>query len=131
MHKTNVERDFSFLMAFVFVCISAYMYFFQSRSLQQSSIGVLFAIGFLATGFLKPSSLRYPLKLWMRLGHLMGKFVSPIVLGIIFFCIITPVAFLTRLFGRDSLRLKKGNSQTFWIDRNLARQPSKSFLTQF
>jgi TRAP-type C4-dicarboxylate transport system permease small subunit len=130
--RTNKsERDFSFLISFVFICLTAYKYFIQSWSLTQSSIGLSLAIGFLAVGFIKPSLLRFPLKLWMRLGDLMGKFVSPLVLGMIFFCMITPVAILIRIFGRDELRLKRIHASSFWVDRDPERQPSKSFNTQF
>lgn len=130
--RTNKsERDFSFLIAFVFICLTAYKHFIQSWSLTQSSIGLLLAIGFLAVGFIKPSLLCFPLKLWMRLGDLMGKFVSPLVLGMIFFCIITPVAIVIRILGRDELRLKRIHASSLWVERDPKRQPSKSFNTQF
>lgn len=125
------ERDFGFLIAFVLICLSAYKYFIQSWSLLQSLIGLLLAIGFFLIGLLMSSSLRIPLKLWMRLGDLMGRFVSPLILGMIFFCLITPIALLMRLFGRDELRLKRIHVSSFWMERDPGRQPSKSFNTQF
>ncbi len=125
------ELHFSFLIAFVLVCLSAYMYFTQSWSLRQSSFGLTLAIGILAIGFKKPSLLHFPLKLWMYLGELMGKVVSPIVLSLLFFGMITPVAILTRIFGRDELRLKIISVNSYWVVRDPDRQPSKSFNTQF
>jgi hypothetical protein len=59
----------------------------------------------------------------------MGKFVSPIVLGIIFFLLITPVAIITRLFGRDELLIKKREVPSYWIEKE-AIDPD-SFKDQF
>ena len=69
-------------------------------------------------------------KLWMRFGLLLGQIISPLVLGIIFFGIFTPVAFLMRLSGRDELRLKFKNKTSYWILRNEPIQ-GDSFRRQY
>jgi hypothetical protein len=56
-------------------------------------------------------------KLWVRLGQLIGAIISPIVLGIIFFGIVSPYALVMRLFGRDELRLKLGKQKSYWKSR--------------
>jgi len=56
-------------------------------------------------------------KLWMKFGILLGKIVSPIIMGIIFFGIFTPIAILMRLFRRDELRLSFKKKKTHWINR--------------
>ena len=56
-------------------------------------------------------------KLWMKFGILLGMIISPIIMGIIFFGIFTPIAFLMRLSGRDELRLRFKKKKTYWIDR--------------
>jgi hypothetical protein len=129
--SNKLARDFGILIATVVSCLSAYKYYIQSWTLMYFSCGLLLSIGFLAIGFIKPSLLRFPLRLWMRLGDLMGKVVSPLILGIIFFLMITPIAILTRLLGRDFLSLKRVDTHSFWKQRDLERQPSKSFNTQF
>ena len=68
---------------------------------------------------------------WFALGQLMGQVVSPIVLGAIFFLILTPVALITRLFGRDELRLKRKRVDSYWIERNQDINPAESFKNQF
>ena len=69
-------------------------------------------------------------KLWMRFGLLLGIIVSPIVLGIIFFGLFTPIAMLMRLSGRDELKLKFSRKASHWISRS---EPIKSgsFKNQF
>lgn len=58
-----------------------------------------------------------PLNLaWMLLGQFLGKFMTPIILAIFFFGIITPFAVSMKIFGRDELRLKKKNLPTYWVD---------------
>ena len=68
---------------------------------------------------------------WHELGMLLGKIVSPIVLGVIFFLMITPISLITRLFGRDELRLKKLSLQSYWVDRSPSGPSSDSFKNQF
>ncbi len=68
---------------------------------------------------------------WFALGQLMGRVVSPIVLGAIFFLILTPVALIMRLFGRDELRLKRKAVDTYWVDRNHDITTAESFKNQF
>jgi len=70
-------------------------------------------------------------KAWMKLGDLLGKVISPIVLGIIFFVLLAPVALVTRLLGRDELRLKMSNSSSYWIDRTPPGPAGDSFKNQF
>ena len=70
-------------------------------------------------------------KAWMRLGELMGKVVSPFVLGVIFFALITPIALITRFFSRDELRLKRTNGDSYWINRTPPGPSKDSFKKQF
>lgn len=68
---------------------------------------------------------------WFLLGEMLGKIVSPVVLGVIFFGLLTPVGLVTRLFGRDELRLKKRESSSHWVEREPAGPPPESFNNQF
>ena len=69
-------------------------------------------------------------KLWFRFGLLLSTIVSPIVLGVIFFGIFTPIAVLMRMSGRDELRLKFNNKASHWISRSPPIQ-SDTFKHQF
>ena len=69
-------------------------------------------------------------KLSIRLGLLLGMIISPIVLGIIFFGLFTPIAALMRLSGRDELRLKIANKESHWISRS-ETITSETFKNQF
>ena len=66
----------------------------------------LIAVILLLIALIKPDLLLPLNKLWMRFGLLLGSFVNPLVLGIIFFGLFTPIAFLMRIMGRDELKIK-------------------------
>lgn len=57
-------------------------------------------------------------KSWIKLGELLGKIIAPIIMGVIYFFILTPISLLVRLFGKDLLNLKKNKDQTYWIKRD-------------
>ena len=85
---------------------------------------------FLLITLIKSDALLPLNKLWMRFGLLLGMIVSPIVLGVIFFGLFTPIAMLMRLSGRDELRLKFTQKASHWISRGEPIK-SESFKHQF
>jgi hypothetical protein len=115
---------------FTFIFLIAAVYFYLNSFMTATYIfAVTAAIFFLVT--LVKADLLLPLnKLWMRFGLLLGMIVSPIVLGVIFFGLFTPIALLMRLSGRDELRLKFKGKNTHWISRDEAI-PADSFKNQF
>ena len=126
------ERSFGLLFGAVFVLLAAYGWFFKSWSsvVELSLLGV--ALAFVLLGFVAPKILSPLNWLWFQLGQLLGKIVSPIVLGAIFFLLLTPVSLVTRLFGRDELCLKRKASQTsYWLDRAPPGPAPDSFKNQF
>lgn len=80
---------------------------------------------------LSPERLSPINKLWFEFGILLGKVVSPIVLAIIFFTLITPAALVTRFFGRDELKLRKRLTNSYWISRVPAGPTKDSFKNQY
>ena len=77
------------------------------------------------------SSLLSPFNLlWFKFGLLLGKIVNPLIMGIFFFILITPISLITKLFGRDELRIKRKSVTTYWINKDTA-QESTSFKNQY
>ena len=89
------------------------------------SLSILFA---LITIFI-PSALAPLNKAWFALSLFLGRVVSPIVLSMIFFVVIVPVALIARLFGRDALLLKKRKVASYWVDKEPIEPDS--FKNQF
>jgi len=78
---------------------------------------VLTALIFLILGLYNSKILTPFNKIWMKLGLLLGNIISPIVMGIIFYGIVTPTGLLVRMFRKDILKLNKNNNNTYWENR--------------
>jgi polyferredoxin len=127
--KLPSNRKFGFFFTAIFTLIG--MSFFSDES-----AAVSYTLFFLATILLVitiiNSNMLLPLnKLWMKLGLLLGMIVSPIVLGIIFFGLFTPISLLMKLFGRDELRLKLVARPTHWKERDANTSQTDTFKYQF
>ena len=122
------NRKFGFFFTIVFAVAAAYFYY--STNLIWAHAFIATASIFLLTTLIKSDALLPLNKLWMRFGFLLGMIVSPIVLGVIFFGLFTPIAILMRFSGRDELRLKFAQNVSHWISREEAIK-SGSFKHQF
>ena len=71
-------------------------------------------------------------RLWLKFGALLHMIVSPIVLGVLFFLTITPIALILRLMGKDLLRLKRSQgTSSYWIERKPPGPPPETMINQF
>ena len=122
------NRKFGFFFTFVFTVAAAYFYYLADAI--WAYVFIAAASIFLLVTLIKSDALLPLNKLWMHFGHLLGMIVSPIVLGIIFFGLFMPIAFVMRLSGRDELRLKFIKKSSHWIPRNDPLK-SESFKQQF
>ena len=122
------NKKFGFFFTFVFAILAFYLLFIDSI-LWAQALAILAVLFFLITAII-PQVLLPLNKLWMRLGLLLGMIVSPIVLGIIFFGLVTPYGVVMRMFGRDELRLKFTKKSSHWISRSELIK-SDSFKNQF
>ena len=118
------------LVFFIFFLILA-IYFFVYKNLLFLAFFLIFlALIFLILGIIN-STLLSPLNLaWFKLGLLMGKIVNPLIMGLLFFILITPIALITKLFGRDELRIKKKNVSTYWVNKDIDKN-STSLKNQY
>jgi hypothetical protein len=123
------NRKFGWFFAAVFSAVAAYAYWRGWNKV--SLVTLIAAISFAVATLLSPQLLAPLNRLWYGLGMLLGKIISPIVLGLIFFVLITPVSLVTRLFGRDELKMKKRNVESYWVDRSPPGPPSDSFKNQY
>lgn len=122
------NKKFGFFFILVFVIASGW--FYSKDSFTWASAFAAAAVIFFIVTIIKADALLPLNKLWMRLGLVLGKIVSPIVLGIVFFGLFTPIAIFMRLSGRDELCLKFKNKTSHWISRSEPIQED-SFKRQF
>ena len=130
MKKSTVtNRNFGFFFTAVFFTASIYFLLYM--------VDYPFWI-FLSLSVLKLfSTLYYPNflspfnRLWFLIGMLLGRVISPVILGIIFFLLITPMSIILKIVGRDELNLKRERKETFWVLRESEEIDPQSFKKQF
>ena len=126
------NKKFGFFFAAVFLVATTYFYINNASSSVVSILGVV-GLSFLVATLVNPDVLLPLNRLWMRFGLLLGMIISPIVMGIIFFGLFTPMSLTMRLFRRDELRLRFKNKKTHWILRDFpdGDELSDSFKHQY
>ena len=65
-------------------------------------------------------------KLWCKLGILLGNFITPIIMGIIFFFVVTPTGIIMKLLRKDLIKLKKNNDKSYWIEKKYFKSSMKN-----
>ena len=114
MKKISSNKSFGILFFIVFALISIWP-LIQGGSLRIWPIPI--AILFLILGLIN-SKLLNPLNIvWVKFGELLGRIIAPIVMSIIYFLIVTPTGLFMRLIGKDLLKIKFSNRQSYWTKR--------------
>ena len=121
--KIGSNRSFGIVFFIVFLLISIYPIFNEgSIRLWSLLIAVIFLIlGLLNSKFLTPLN-----KAWFKFGMILGKFISPIVMGVIFFGVVTPIALIMRVLGKDLLNLKYNGNKSYWIEKSGPKSKMKN-----
>ncbi len=109
--KDNIT--FGILFFIVFLIIGLYP-LKNGLNIRLWSLGLSFV--FLIITFIRPNLFTPLNKLWIQFGILLGKIISPIVMGLVFFFVVTPIGILVRLFKKDVMGLKKKET-SYWINR--------------
>ena len=113
--KHSSNKSFGIVFFIVFLVIGFYPIINDGN---YRAWALVISLIFLILGLLN-SSILTPLNLiWFKFGILLGNIVAPIVMGIIFFFVITPIGITMRLFGKDLLNLKKNSKETYWINKD-------------
>tara|TARA_Y100000590_G_scaffold395430_1_gene475415 strand:- start:151 stop:534 length:384 start_codon:yes stop_codon:yes gene_type:complete len=112
--KAGSNKSFGIVFFVFFLAVAIYPIFFDGN-LRVWSLIISFI--FLILGLIN-SNLLTPLNLlWFKFGMLLGKIVSPIVMGFVFFLVVTPTGYIMRFLNKDLLRLKRKNINSYWIER--------------
>tara|TARA_Y100001970_G_C13821234_1_gene645002 strand:+ start:327 stop:713 length:387 start_codon:yes stop_codon:yes gene_type:complete len=113
--KISSNRNFGFVFCIVFLIIGLWPLLSLNEVRYWS---IIISIIFLILGLLNSKVLGPLNKIWFYFGITLGKIISPLIMGIIFFFVVTPIGILMRLFKKDILRLKKNKEKSYWIQRN-------------
>ena len=121
--KIGSNKSFGVVFFLVFLLISLYP-LINDGNLRIWSFVI--SIIFLILGILNSKILSPLNKIWFKFGLLLGKVISPIVMGIIFFIVVTPTGLILRLFQKDVLNLKFNNNNTYWIEKSGPKSKMKN-----
>ena len=127
MKKENIKigsnKSFG-IVFFVFFLLVGIFPLLSNENIRTWSI--ILSIVFLILGLLSSSILSPLNKIWFKFGILLGSFVSPIVMGLVFFAIVTPTSLIMKFLGKNLLNLKKDNKKTYWIERSKIKSKMKN-----
>ena len=127
--KTSSNRSFGITFTTVFIII-ALLPLLKHHTLSYGWL--FFAVAMLLITFTSPNLLTVPNKIWTRFGLLLGKVMTPIIIGIMFFIMLTPIALILRCLGKDLLKLRlQASNQSYWILRSPPGPEPESLHQQF
>ena len=123
--KISSNRSFGIVFFIVFLLIAFYPLINQGEiRIWSALISLLFLIlGIINSKILTPLN-----KVWFKFGIFLGKIISPIIMGAIFFLVVTPIAFLMRMLKKDLLNLKYNKNSSYWIEKT---DPKSTMKNQF
>ena len=121
--KVSSNRSFGIVFFIVFLLIATYP-LLKGNDLRIWSLVISFI--FLILGLIDSKILTPLNRLWFKFGLLLGKFISPLIMGIIFFIVVTPIGIIMRLLKKDLLNLKYNKKETYWIDKSGPKSKMKN-----
>ena len=121
--KISSNRSFGIVFFIVFLIISTYP-LIDGGNLRIWSLIV--SVIFLILGLLNSNILAPFNKLWFKFGIFLGNIISPIIMGIIFFTVVTLTSFIMKLLGKDLLNLKKSKNKSYWIEKAKIKSTMKN-----
>ena len=121
--KISSNRSFGIVFFVVFLLIAFYPLTYSGELRLWS---VIISLIFLVLALINSKILTPLNKLWFRFGIFLGKIISPVIMGIIFFLVVTPIGFIMRLLGKDVLNLKYSKNKSYWIEKDSLKSKMKN-----
>ena len=121
--KLPTNRNFGIVFSIVFLIIALWP-LLKQNDLRLWSLyisGIFFVLGLLNSKLLLPLN-----KIWFKFGILLGSIIAPIVMGIVFFFVVTPTGLIMKLLRKDLLNLKKNKKETYWLDKDNSNSSLKN-----
>jgi len=123
--KVGSNRSFGLVFFVVFIIITFYP-LLGSENVRLWSL--IISLIFLILGLMNSKILTPLNKLWFKFGILLGRIISPLIMGIIFFFVVTPIGLLMKIFKKDLLNLKYEKDISYWIEK---KEPKSKMKNQF
>ena len=121
--KLGSNRSFGIVFFIFFLVIALYPLIYRD---DLRTWTLIVSLVFLTLGLLNSKILTPLNKLWFKFGLLLGKIISPLIMGIIFFIVVTPIGIIMRLLRNDLLNLKYTQKKTYWIEKTGPKSKMKN-----
>ena len=121
--KISSNKSFGIVFFIFFLILSIYPLFKDGNFRIWT---LILSIVFLILGLLNSSILSPLNKIWFKFGILLGNFISPIVMGVIFFTVVTPTSIIMKILNKDLLNLKKNDNETYWVKKSEVKSKMKN-----
>ena len=121
--KIGSNKSFGIVFAIVFGLI-AFWPLIKGNDIRIWAL--IISIIFLVLGLINSKILTPLNRLWFKIGIFLGNFIAPIVMGIIFFLVVTPTGIIMKLLGKDLIKLKKNNEKSYWIEKKNIKSRMKN-----
>ena len=121
--KIGSNKSFGVVFSIVFLIVALYP-LLNNNSIRTWS--VILSLIFLVLGLLNSPILSPLNKIWFYFGIFLGKIVSPLIMAIIFFIVVTPIGFIMRLLKKDILNLSFNNNKSYWIKKDGPKSKMKN-----
>ena len=121
--KISSNRSFGIVFFIVFLLIALYpLTYSEEIRVWSATISLIFLVlGLFNSKILTPLN-----KLWFKFGIFLGKIISPLIMGMIFFLVVTPIGLIMRLLGKELLNLKYNKNKSYWIEKNGPKSQMKN-----
>ena len=121
--KKSSNRSFGIVFFIAFLLIALYPLIYSEEIRLWS---LLISLIFLILGLINSKALTPLNKIWSKFGIVLGKIVSPFIMGIVFFFVVTPIGLLMRILGKDLLNLKFNSNKSYWIEKSGPKSKMKN-----
>jgi hypothetical protein len=126
----RAEREFGIIVGGIFTLLGCW-WMYRGKFLPLAHIVVVLGPVLVLLGIIFPRILVYPNKAWMLLAAALSYVSTRVILGIVFFLLITPIGFFKRRFGWDPLRRRSGMSETYWKPYSERQRDPKHYEKMF
>ena len=123
--KISSNRSFGIVFFVIFLLISVYPLLYNENIRIWS---LIISIIFLFLGIINSRILTPFNHIWFKFGLVLGRFISPLIMGLVFFLVVTPIGLLMRVFKKDLLNLRFDKTDTYWINK---QEPKSKMKDQF
>ena len=131
MKRNFSSKSFGIFLALVLLILASFLWQTTDHYFQYEAVILAGSLLVLLVSFLAPHLLSKPADLWYYTGQGIAKITNPLILGVLFFGVVTPTSIICKLFARNVLKLKAENCSSYWTEREHKKFSQRSFKQQF